>query len=151
MDDHVNNLQQRVDRNRKEREREKKWREYLDARWKLINEAARFHKTDFWCRHCTLDFTAYGFKRVSTAVPPPDAWYEAFCPLGHFAVRHITDKPRDPYYRESVLIRQQRHELRDELLQPDDPRFKHVYPTQWRRMQEEMKQAELAANAIEDA
>jgi hypothetical protein len=64
----------------------------------------------------------------------PTAWYTGYCPNGHRMIRRITDKDSDPYYFMSDILKRQRYDLRDMLLTPDDPRFKELYPEQYKQL-----------------
>lgn len=100
-----------------------------------IFQAARFVTTDFWCNTCKRDCTGTGYRQVCVIRDTmPTAWYTGFCPKGHRMTRRITDKSGDPYYHLSDIIKRQRFELRDMLLTIDDPRFKEVYPEQYKKL-----------------
>jgi len=104
-------------------------------RVKTIFDAPRFVVTDFFCTVCKLDCAGTGFRQVCTLRQNlPTAWFVGFCPKGHRLVRRITDKDTDSYYDRSPLIRRQRYELRDDLLTPEDPRFRMLYPKQWEKL-----------------
>jgi hypothetical protein len=49
-------------------------------------------------------------------------------------IRRITDKVQDPYYYQSLMLNRQRYNMRDDLLTPDDPRFKLLYPKQYEEL-----------------
>lgn len=83
-------------------------------------------------------------KIVGSTKDVPYAYYEGMCPAKHLARRHITDKHLDPYYHLSAMIRKQRHDMRDDLLTPADPRFRIVYPRQWAQLEEEREMREIA-------
>lgn len=125
----------RYDQRRKERaEKDEKERPFKD-RVKAIFDAPRFAITDFYCSVCKHDVSGTAFRQVCTIRQDrPTAWFVSFCPKGHRLVRRITDKDTDPYYDISPLVRRQRYELRDDLLTPDDPRFKILYPKQWEKL-----------------
>ena len=111
---------------------------------RVITEAYEVTKMDFWCKECLMDFSADGYKQVRYAGRWPVAWYVGQCPEGHSAIRQITDKGSDTYYRESEMICRQRVVMADAMLTPDDPRFALVYPQQWR----EMEKARAEQNGI---
>ena len=107
---------------------------FLD-RVEAIAHSPRFTITDFWCATCKRDCQGTGYRQVSTMYPRwPFAWYTGFCPEGHKVLRRITDKGTDPYYDSSYLVQRMRFTMRDDLLTPEDPRFKVLYPKQWEEL-----------------
>lgn len=109
-------------------------RPFLD-RLKAIMDAPRFATVDFWCTQCKKDCTGMGYRQVCTILPKyPTAWFLGFCSKGHRMIRRITDKDRDPYYFQSLFLMRQRSEMELDLLTPDDPRFKTLYPKQWEEL-----------------
>lgn len=115
-------------------EREEKERPFND-RVKAIMDAPRFTIMDFWCNRCKKDCTGTGYRQTCILRPRlPTAWFVGFCPVGHKVIRRITDKETDPYYDSSFMIMRMRHEMRDDLLTPDDPRFKELYPKKWEEL-----------------
>lgn len=130
----------RYEARRKERAaKEAKERPFKD-RVRAIMEAPRFVITDFWCDHCRKDVSGTGFRQVCVIREhAPTAWFVSLCPKGHRLVRRITDKDTDPYYSRSMLVARQRYDLRDDLLTPDDPRFKILYPKQWAELNKVQK------------
>jgi hypothetical protein len=112
-------------------EKERPLRERMDS----IFSAPRFITTDFWCVVCKRDCTGTGYRQVCTVrATAPTAWFMGFCPKGHKMIRRITDKDKDPYYEQSMVVARQRYELADALLTPDDPRFKVLYPKQYEEL-----------------
>lgn len=84
----------------------------------------------FWCEDCESDFTAYGYKCVESDWTLPGfriAYYKGLCPEGHLSKRRITDKPLDPYFISSTLLKRQRIDHRKDILQQDDFGFKMMY------------------------
>jgi len=128
----IKKLQKRYEMLTKKRadrmERERPLRE----RAEVIFSAPRVIITDFWCQKCKRDCSGVGFRRVCTSRKLlPTAWLEGICPKGHIIMRYITDKEEDPYYNLSLMVQEQRYKMADDLLTPNDPRFKEVYPKQW--------------------
>lgn len=104
---------------------------FLD-RVRAIMDAPRVARVDFWCDKCKKDCTGAGYRQVCTIRDRvPTAWYIGFCPKNHKIIRRITDKGSDSYYYQSLFLQRQRAELADDLLTPDDPRFKILYPKQY--------------------
>lgn len=135
MKNPLQSLINRYDKRRKERaEKEARERPFKD-RVDAIFSAPKFTKMDFWCKTCKKDCTGTGYRQVSIIRSRfPTAWFVGFCPMGHKVMRRITDKGTDPYYNLSFMIKRMRYERRDDLLTPDDPRFKVLYPKQWEEL-----------------
>jgi hypothetical protein len=102
---------------------------------KAILESPKYSIIDFWCNVCKKDCKGTGYKQVRHLPNRiPHSWYMGVCPLGHKLVRRITDKYADSYYYASLMMQHQRLEYADLLLTPEDPRFKEVYPEQYRQL-----------------
>lgn len=146
--DKIERLKRIVDQNRAGREQDAARGRWLADRWKMIREAYQTTRLGFWCDKCRKDFEGVAHKRViEWGNMPPWAFYIGFCPQGHEARRRITDKQNDPYYRNSEMIRRQRIDMADAMLTPDNPRFRVVYPAQWRKLEEERaKREEMEAS-----
>lgn len=153
----VRDLAERVKRGREERAIDKAREEAYRKRQKEIDEAPDVAPQDFWCDHkkCKRDFSSLGRKRMNWGfnldtgnayIPegPRMAWYWARCKEGHICERYILEKWNDPYFRLSIKIREMQAKHADDMLTPDDPRFKTVYPVQWARMQAELEEREQA-------
>lgn len=140
--DRVEKLIGRIDHNRDERLRRDTRDQGLKDHLKTIQEAGEIARIGFFCRECDQDFDADGYKQVRYSGTWPVAWYAGRCPKGHPSIRYITDKHRDPYFYLSKMLARQRHEMADDMLTPDNPRFKIVYPEKWRKMEEDRENYE---------
>lgn len=120
-----------LSKRRKEREEYRLSEIAKGARDKEINEATQYLKNcEFWCDECNKDFTAVGFKCVETDWSLAGwriAYYKGKCPKGHKAIRRITDKPMDPYFIKSVILKKQRVDYKKDLLQETDYGFNMLY------------------------
>lgn len=124
----VTRLKKRIEGNREERARyqaiydqlQDRTREIVDAKDKMINT--------FWCDTCKADFTGRAYKVVRKMPKKmPIAWYVGFCPARHKCIKRITEKPNDPYYMRSYIVKRDRARHADDLLTPNDPRFWLLY------------------------
>lgn len=140
-------LKKRVEDRREARARDMEAERHRTERLKIINAAYDHTPMQFWCDECRKDYDTTGHKVVQAANKYHEdrAYYVGICPVGHRNIRRITDKLGDPYYYKSEMIRRQRIDLADAMLQPHDPRFRQVYPAQWRKMEEEREAREQAA------
>lgn len=142
--DRVSELTARVERNRAYRDerlaRTKTWTD----RAKDINSAKKFDRLAFWCDLCKKDVIAPARKIMRFPQGQmPIAWHQGRCPQGHMVLRYITDKGADPYYYRSFYMKQERRKLTADLVQPGDPRFRILYPAQYKKMQEDRERAEF--------
>lgn len=109
-----------VDKNKK-KARAKDSREYR-AFVKLPYQ----QNVDFFCRFCAIDFTVPA-HRMWSFFYNCGAWH-SYCPeCGVEVVRNISDKTSDPYYEESVKIRDMRGRFSKDMLRPDQYGFKTLY------------------------
>ena len=135
MSHELNKLFRRAQMTKDEREKYRSLDKFLNERYNDIRGTFPRVKTNFWCDECNADFTGMGHKEVRK--PPGGLWfafYRAFCPKGHTAIRRITDQHLDPYFWRSRWVKKDRAAHADEMLTPADPRFKLVYPEQWEKI-----------------
>lgn len=131
----MENLANKLKVKQEARERFYALQRWLYERRDEILGAPMYIHTDFWCNTCKRDFTSTGYKEVR--VPNQGVWfayYVGICPCGAHALRYITDKLLDPYWYKSKVIKTQQGQYADEMLQPWQPRFKQIYPEQYRKL-----------------
>ncbi len=100
----------------------------------------------FWCETCEKDFDApANIKRALG-----NEYFVAQCPdKKHEAVRFITGKTCDPYFRRSKKQKRQRMELEKDLIQPGQYGFETYYKKEYdkietaREAHEQMEQKKL--------
>lgn len=141
LNEKVKELGERVQSRQKELDAEKLARKRMDALGAEIREAPEMKQMDFFCRECNRDFIATGYKRVHR---DGMGTYLGACPNGHGCVRYITEKWRDPYWELSPKVRFDRLKYADDMLTPEDPRFKTVYPQQWKAIEARREEYERA-------
>lgn len=111
-------------------------REVIKTRREAVEFAPPLVETDFWCQRCQRDVTTIGMKEVRVLDGSPFfAFYRGVCPKGHLCIRRITDIERDPYFFDSAFVKKLRVERGDDLIQPDHPYFKYVFPLQWEKLE----------------
>lgn len=131
-------LTQRLADNQQAREKAAVQSKWLMERVKMITDAPPRTLMDFWCMQCQQDFSCTdALKMAGMSQGLPRGYYEGACPEGHVAIRHITDKHMDPYYHQSVHLRVERHRMADDVLTPEHPRFRTLYPKQYERIMAE--------------
>ena len=145
-------LARRVHERRQERRKYEALAKEEKERMSLYEDAPSPTTQAFYCQKCERDFEAparkhlqYGYDLTNDnpyLLKPIIAFYIGYCPKQHECRRDITDKWRDPYYRDSKLLKRMRIEHADDLLQPSDPRFKVKYPKQWEELQRKKEEYE---------
>lgn len=124
----VKRLKKRIESNREERAAYQRMYDKLQERTREIVDAAQKLRYPFWCEECKADFMAIAYKVIRKRPGKlPIAWYVAFCPARHKCIRRITEKPNDPYFIKSFIVRRDRARHRDDLLTPADNRFWLLY------------------------
>ena len=98
---------------------------------------------NFWCDICEEDFESPGHETGNRY----GKWFVGTDPKGHRAIRYITEKHLDPYFRKFRNLREQRVHYRKDLLQPGQKGFAMTYPKQKREME---KADERAYNKDDD-
>lgn len=134
VQDKVRELGARVKHNQKFLDQERENKKRRDALAREIREAPDMVQFDFFCRNCDRDVISMGYKRVHK---DGMGTYLGQCPNGHGLVRYITEKWRDPYWELSHKVRHDREKYADDMLTPDNPRFKVVYPDVHKRLEAE--------------
>jgi len=150
----IDKLKKRVESNREHREDDKKLYEHLTARERLVAEAPLEQEMDFYCPTCNKHQSLLGRKAIVYGLDldknedylfqPITASFRSRCPKGHYVRRYITDAKHDPYFK-SPILRRLAYEMRDEMLQPNDPRFRKVYPKQWEEFERQKEENEKYA------
>ncbi len=121
-------------------------REILKDRREAVEYAPPVVETDVWCQRCQRDVTTTCCKEVRLSAKPFIAFYRGVCPAGHWCIRRITDIETDPYFYQSAYVKKLRVERGDDLIQPDHPYFKYVFPLQWAELE---KQRSLVPTNLE--
>lgn len=124
----VERLKKRIEGNREERARYQAIYDKLQERTREIVDARELMINTFWCDACQADFTGRAYKVVRKLPKKmPIAWYVGHCPARHKCIKRITEKPNDPYYLRSYIVRRDRAKHADDLLTPDSHRFWLLY------------------------
>lgn len=93
-------------------------------------------RINFYCERCREDWHLIAYKRWLNSVVG-EAW-QAKCPTCRKRLKRLSDThaKEDPYFRKSRFTKMQLRKHIDSLIQPDDPRFKLLYPEQAKKIQE---------------
>jgi len=86
---------------------------------------------EFYCKTCEEDFAQVAFKQIETDWSNSSqniAFYKSkHDDCGSWAIRHITDKFRDPYWSESKQVANDRGKHFKDLLQPGETGYNLLY------------------------
>ena len=96
----------------------------------LIKEAQVITLTDFLCRQCNEEFKGIAVKQVEENWNNPNennAFYKTKCFKGHWCIRYITDKDKDPYWYKSRAVARDRVLHHNDTLQPHQTGFNILY------------------------
>ena len=80
---------------------------------------------DFYCKTCRRDFAGRSQKQLDSWADI--AYYKIKHTCGTWAIRHITDRERDPYFYNSRIIARQRGSHFTDLLQPFENNFNLIH------------------------
>lgn len=101
-----------------------------EERNNLIKEAQMVTITDFLCRQCGDEFKGIAVKQVEEDWNNPNdknAFYKTKCFKGHWCIRYITDKWKDPYWYKSKAVARDRALHYNDTLQPSQTGFNILY------------------------
>jgi hypothetical protein len=102
----------------------------LEEREDLIKDAPIIVLTDFYCQKCKKDFKGTAPKIVETDWSNPSqrvAYYKSKCFKGHWVVRWLTDKFKDPYFFRSKWIANDRAKHSNDILQSFQSGYNLLY------------------------
>ena len=96
----------------------------------LIKDAHHITLTDFFCETCQEDFKDFAYKQIEvdwSNTSQRIAFYRTRCDEGHYCLRYITDKHKDPFFNQSKELAYQRAFHAADVLQPHETGFNLLY------------------------
>lgn len=102
----------------------------LEDREKEIRSADGKTTIMFYCKTCKEDLVGEAFKHIEqdwTNSGQTFAFYKTKCFNGHWVVRFIVDKSKDPYFFRSPFIASQREYHHADLLQSFESGYQLMY------------------------
>lgn len=103
----------------------------LAERQQEIDSVKAVDVIEFYCSHCQEDFAHIAFKQVEVDWSNSSqniAFYKGkHEECGNWAIRHITDRFRDPYWYESKQVANDRGKHFADLLQPFETGYQLMY------------------------
>ncbi len=99
-------------------------------REEIIADAHKKSVMDFWCDECKEDFKGAAILQIEVDWTNPRqriAFYRMKCFAGHWCIRYITDRMRDPFFFKSRMMRRLQGEHYDDTLQEFQSGFNMLY------------------------
>lgn len=97
-------------------------------RIKEIEDARMMVATEFLCRKCGEEFKGVAVRQVEIPFNgPPIAYYKHKCDKGHWCMRWITDKWKDPYWIRSKAVARDKGKNYKDIIQPSEEGFNLLY------------------------
>lgn len=127
---HIRELIDRQDARVKDRNRHDEIKKEKGNRDDIIRDAKTVDRKEFFCSKCRKDFMGVAQLQVEEDWNGEDrrsAFYKTKCFCGKWCVRLVTDRERDPYWRESVAVKMDRTAGANDLLQPFEEGYNLLY------------------------
>jgi hypothetical protein len=99
-----------------------------EERIKEIADAKVQAQADFLCRKCGQEFKGVAVRQVEVPFNgPPIAYYKHKCDKGHWCMRYITEKWKDPYWVRSKAVARDKGKRYKDMIQPHEEGFNLLY------------------------
>lgn len=99
-------------------------------REEIIADAKKMATIDIWCDKCRTDSKGVAVLQVETDWSNPRqriAFYRMKCFKGHWCMRYVTDRMRDPFFIKSKAIRKMQGDHYADTLQEYQSGFQMLY------------------------
>lgn len=128
---HIDMLIENQSKRSDDRQRFKDLERAREENDKMIADAKPVANLDFICEHCGIEFKSNAVIHIEIDWNEPAkqiAFYRAkHRRCGRWCLRYWTDKPRDPYFMKSRLMRREQGKFHNDLLQPYELGFNMLY------------------------
>lgn len=127
---HIRELFEQQDKRVGDRQYHKDRIKNLEDRDDLINKAEFFITTDFWCARCKVDFKSQAVKQVEESWSDSTqriAFYKTKCFKGHWVIKLITDRYKDPYWFRSRNVARDRGAFHNDTVQSFETGYNLLY------------------------
>lgn len=124
-------IQELIERQNKRSEERTYFQEKIkigEERIKEISDAKLMAQADFLCLKCGDEFKGVAVRQVEVPFNgPPIAYYKHKCDKGHWCMRYITDKWKDPYWIRSKAVFRDKGKNFKDTIQPSEEGFNLLY------------------------
>lgn len=127
---HIEELIDKQEKRSDQREYDRNKAKNLQEREDLIKDSKPYAFTDFYCVICKLDFKAQTLREVEVDWSNPTqnmAFYRTKCFKGHWLIRLITDRHKDPYWTKSLHVARDRGKHTNDMVQPYETGYNLLY------------------------
>ena len=127
---HIRELFEQQDKRVEDRNYFRNRTKELEEREETLNDSKFFTITDFWCDKCKKDFKSQAIRQIEvdwSNTSARIAYYKSKCDKGHWCIRLITDKHKDPFWFRSKLCALDRGNHNDDTIQPFMTGFEMLY------------------------
>lgn len=125
---HIQDLIERQEKRSEERTYFREKQKLGAERWKEIEDARPMVLTDFCCLKCGEEFRGVAVRQIDIPFNgPPIAFYKHKCDKGHWCMRYITEKWKDPYWVRSKAVARDRGKNYRDVIQSSEEGFNLLY------------------------
>lgn len=127
---HIRELFESQDKRVTDRQYHKDRIKNLEEREQVLQDSQQFTLTDFYCQVCNKDFKAQTIRQIEQSWFNPEeriAYYKTKCFQGHWCIRFITDRYRDPFWFRSKLLALDRGSHSNDTIQPYQIGYNMLY------------------------
>jgi len=100
---------------------------------RIYNDSPLLAPVDIYCMNCKKDYKRVAVKRHGIDRGKFRGVYYTVCPQDHKVLREITDKRRDPYIKNSVLLNKEWRQIKGDF------KGQEGYEEKWGKMEREEK------------
>lgn len=124
-------IQSLIERQEKRAAERTYFREKDQLKYELTEEIAKAPNvvsTEFCCLQCGEEFKGVAIKQIEQPFNGPViSYYKHKCDNGHWCMRYITDKYKDPYWRKSKSVARDKGKNYKDMIQPHEEGFNLLY------------------------
>ena len=125
---HIEELIKRQEKRHDDRTYFREMKKASQERQSEIDSVKNIVVTDFYCKKCDDEFRGVVIKQIELPFNgPPIAYFKHKCDKGHWCMRYITDKYKDPYWRLSKAVARDKGKNYKDLIQPSEEGFNLLY------------------------
>lgn len=127
---HIRELIERQEKRADDREYHRTKLKEKDDRISAIKDTPIVAVTDFFCHKCKKDFKSMSVRESEIDWSNESqyiAFYKSKCDKGHWCIRFITDKLKDPFWMNSKNIALDRGRHFKDIIQPFENNYNLLY------------------------